>query len=232
MSAIPAQQTPNASTAKHHAQGHLRAVGNKDKARKRSLVTVRVLNRCTSGLLLPGGTVVSPGQHDVECYDDQAAGILAMVETQPELIAQARVVYVTALAKELQSDYLDDSSWSGTLAELVEVISAKSVEGPIGVALGELLEKTPLSLEATFYEMFGRDIKPLDSAEVLADSTHAEPQREEMEAEVNKAAAANAQALGTALAAALGPIVAALNARIDSIEGKSSGGNQQGGQRR
>lgn len=232
MSAIPAQQTAQSATlAKHHAQGHLRAVGNKDKPRKRSLVTVRVVNRCTHNLNL-AGTTVSPGQHDVECYDDQSAGILAMVETQPELIAQARVVYVTALAKELTADYLDETSWNGTLAELVEVISAKSVEGPIGVALAELLEKTPLSLEATFYEMFGRDIKPLDSAEVLADSTHAEPQREEMEAEVSKAAAANAQALGTALAAALAPIVAALNARIDSIEAKSSGGNQQGGQRR
>ena len=232
MSAIPAQQTATSSTAKHHAQGHLRAVNNKDKARKRSLVTVRVLNRCTNGLLLPGGTVVSPGQHDVECYDDQADGILAQVETQPELIAQARVVYVTALAKEMIADYLDETSWSGTLAELVEVISAKNVEGAVGKALTELLEKTPLSLEGTFYEMFGRDIKPLDSAEVLKDSAHTEPQREEMEAEVNKAAAANAQALGTALAAALAPIVAALNARIDSIEGKTSGGNQQGGQRR
>lgn len=231
MSAIPAQQTANASTAKHHALGHLRVANNKDKARKRSLVTVRVLNRCTNGLNLVG-TVVSPGQHDIECYDDQAAGILAQVETQPELIAQARVVYVTALAKELQSDYLDETSWNGTLAELVEVISAKSVDGPIGIALAELLEKTPLSLEASFYEMFGREIKPLDSAEVLAGSEHAEPQREEMDAEVSKAAAANAQALGTALAAALAPIVAALNARIDGLEGKQSGGNQQGGQRR
>ena len=135
MSAIPAQQTATSSTAKHHAQGHLRAVNNKDKARKRSLVTVRVLNRCTNGLLLPGGTVVSPGQHEVECYDDQSDGILAMVETQPELIAQARVVYVTALAKEMIADYLDEASWSGTLAELVEVISAKNVEGAVGKAL-------------------------------------------------------------------------------------------------
>ena len=63
-------------------------------------------------------------------------------------------------------------------------------------------------------------------------------QREELDAEVSKAATANAQALASALAIAFKPMTEALTAistRLDTLEGKSSGGggnNQQGGQRR
>lgn len=228
-------QTDKASKSKPHYENYGRSEhARKDPARKRSMVFMSVRNRCTDILLLPNGQLIGPGTHKIEVYDDQVSAVQALVEKDASKIDAARKVFFLSLAAEMMDKHLTkDECPVESAEELVELLLAAEsdktrLDDVVADALKKAFGSTPHSVESEFRRMNKRDILPLDSAELITGSEHAEPQREHVDEEVRKAAEANAQAL----ALALGPAVAeamklAIPAIVAGIRDSSRGGGQR-----
>lgn len=162
----------------------------KNKARNRSMVRIRVKNRGTANLQVPGGNVIEPGEREFVCYDDDVPGVMSMVEPKPESIAIARERYMLAIAKQV-FDRLD--SYKGTMEELAHEIEHNPTAEQ-ATALKYVLEVTPSSVEGAFYDLTGRSLKPLEWAKVI-DEGIPEPQRVSLRIEQEKHATVMANAM-------------------------------------
>lgn len=197
----------------------------KSKARGRSLVKMRVVNRNTRNLQVPHGNVIDPGVREIYCYDDEVAAVKAMVEPKVANIPAARERYMLAIAKQVGERL--DPPFNGTLADLAERITTGKIDpsdkpGSIAFELSKVLDTTPSSVEGAFYETNGRSLYPLDSAEVI-DEGIPEPQRKAMAMEQEKQAGVLANALRSVLKEALaefgasaGPTPADVDARVEA----------------
>lgn len=161
---------------------------SKDAARGRSLVKMRVHNRNTRSLQIHSQHI-SPGVHEISVYEDHVKSVLGMVEDQ-RLIDRAREQFETDLAQEVAKK----AEWQGSIDDVRGLIKSKSHPG-INENYALVLKTTGKSVEASFHAQNKRDIKPLVSAEVIANSEHPEPQRKDTVREIEKYAQAQADAL-------------------------------------
>jgi len=172
-------------TAEVLNQNFLTATG-KDKARNKNLVHMKVVNRKTLNLSLPDGNLVGPGEHVIPVYEDHVAAVMAQVEPNPEAIVAAKEDFELQMARVVQEKL---GTFSGTLDELRTLIRSKS-NPTINEKYQTALATQPFSVEGSFQRLRGRDVKPLDSAEVIKGSEHAEPQRAQQTADQKNLVAA------------------------------------------
>ncbi len=143
---------------------------------------------------------MQPGLCEIYCYDDEVASIKAQVEPKPSNMVAARDKHMLAIAKEV-NDKLE-YPFTGTMAEFAEKLSTGNYEPAVADALKVVLAETPSSMEGSFHETNGRDLLPLESAEVIEEGI-SEPQRTAMLLEQEKQAAIMAKAISMALKDAL-----------------------------
>ncbi len=208
----------------------------KDKPRNRPLVRMKVRNRNTTLLNLPHANPVPPGEWIISCYDDEVPAVMALVETRQDRINDARKQYQRMILSEAKKL----TSFPGTVDDLEEALlkglssAGNAPPEDIKEHIAGVLRETELSVESVFHAMMERDIKPLDSAELIANSEHQEPKRVEQVKEQNALAdamgAAISRELPVAMKAAMGEFADQLFAKlVPLLQGNQSKG---GGDRR
>ncbi len=162
----------------------------RDDRRNESLVLMEVENRNTRALAVLQ-TTIGPGKHTIKVYRDEVPKVLAMVEREPQFIAEAARQYALEMAELVMKV---TSGFSGTAEDMLAIIQGQKNE-TVNAEYQKLLRTSPLSVEGTFRGKYTRDVRPLVSATVVKDSEFAEPQREELDREVNRQANMFSQAL-------------------------------------
>lgn len=166
----------------------------KDQPRGRMRVKVRVHNRNTLALQL-ADNLIGPGDQEITCYDDDALVVLALVE-DPKLIAAAQEQYRNDIAEEVGKRMGD--TWTGSPAQMRALIESGRDED-VNRARKDVIETTGKSVQGAFQAQNKRSMLPLDRAEIVAGTEHAEPQRAATVKEVGKQADAIAEALDRVL---------------------------------
>lgn len=192
----------------------------KDAPRNVPRVKMRVRNRCTVNLGFLGNRVPC-GEHVVSVYRDEVDKVLAMVEQDQQGIKAAQQKYrkrVAAEVRELLGNY------SGTTDELLaELDQDGAADDDRKTALSKVLTTTSLSVEGIFRQDHDRDILPLDFAELIESTEHAEPKVVERKREQDTLAGA----MGAALAHALPSALEGLAVRVAEILSSKQGGGGQ-----
>lgn len=200
----------------------------KDAPRNVPRIKARVVNRCTPNLHI-FGSLVPVGRHEISIYKDQADALMAMVEDEQQAIKQAQTKYRKRICTEVRELL---GNFPGTTDDLLAELDAKGADSERQTAISKVLTETSLSVEAVFRQDHDRDIRPLDHAEILDGTEHAEPKVVEKKREQDTLAGA----MGAALAGALPQALEGLAARVaDLLQQRSQGqgqGNNQGQQRR
>lgn len=171
-------------------QNYLKS-GTKDRARDHSLVKMRVHNRSTLALGLPGANLIDIGTHEITVYDDDVDAVRDMVE-DPQKIAQAEQQYAIDLAEEVGKHL--ETPWQRSAEELLAIIRSGS-DPAVTEMHQRVLRTTGQSPQSAFQRLFKRSMKPLSMAELIPNSEHPEHQRAQTHKEVEKAAQAHAEAL-------------------------------------
>lgn len=150
---------------------------DKDKPRKKSMARLRVVNRNTLQLALPGGNVVPPGEHEILVYEDEVAAVKAVVEPASRKLDVASEAFTAAILQEVKQQV----DWEDTMEALQRAID-RGKDPHIVEVYARVLANTEESIEAQFYRLENRSVLPLVSAEVI-ETGIAEPQRQGMKAE-------------------------------------------------
>lgn len=146
----------------------------RDRGRDRLLVCVRVVNENTSDLALPDGNVIGIGTWEAWVYEDRVIDVLNMVETDHASVAAAKRAAEIGIANEVRSG----AQFQGTAEEVLALMRDKSNQ-LINETLAHVESVTPINWQAKFFEMTGRCVRPLKSAErVEGAETRVEPQIE------------------------------------------------------
>ncbi len=193
----------------------------KDKPRNRPLVRMKVRNRCTAVLTLPHANSVEPGEWLISCYDDEVKDVLSMVEPRPDRIKDAQEQYqrsiLSAAKKHLEG-------FSGTVDDLQVAIENGTAPDNLKEVVDAALRDSDLSVESVFHKMMERDIKPLDSAELIKDSEHAEPKRVEQVKDQDALANAMGKAMARELPAAMEALADAIVRKLQGVMPTNQGG--------
>ena len=188
---IPVSQRPIPCPEGEHAVCHLTA-DVRDRPRNKPLVRMKVRNRCTK-LLQVGFWMVPPGEHEITCYADEVDGVKGMVEDKPDQIRAAQDAYRRNIVSEVKEKY---EQYRGDVVDLMKDLDAGKTDPEILDVLKRVLEGSTESVEAVFMATMKRDVRALDSAEVVPGSEHKEPKLLEQEHEKNQLADAMGAALG------------------------------------
>ncbi len=134
-----------------------------------SMVKMEVVNRDCNNLTLEGN-VVPIGKHVITVYKDDVPNVLAQVESSQDKIARAFDHYMLKVAESVKSRI----GFQGDLEALSAMLQDKSKALPdaMAAAYKSVLESTPRSVCASFAELAGRGIRPLESARVIDGSEH------------------------------------------------------------
>ena len=149
------------------AQSHYNA--EKDKPKPTATRFIRVHNRNTSNLHIGElGANVPIGISDVLVYESEVEQLrAALVENEPHKIDIAREKFENELATEVAADKED--GWHGDVPQLLALMKSKT-DPKVNESLDRVLATTEHSLQASFHDLFKRDIKPLISLEPIGES--------------------------------------------------------------
>ena len=162
----------------------------RDERRNESLVLMKVVNRNTRAVQILQN-MIGPGEQVIKVYRDEVPKVMAQVEREPNLIDEARKQYELEMAERVMQTI---GGFQGTPADMLRLIKSKEND-EVNEVYRKLLKTSPLSVEGVFRGKYKRDIQPLVSAAVIEGSEFAEPQREELDREVNRQAGSFALAL-------------------------------------
>ncbi len=195
----------------------------KEEPRGRMRVRVKLKNRNCANLQI-FSRLLGPGEHVIECYDDEAIKLTGMVE-DPELMRAAQRQFEIDFAAEVMKGV---EHWNGSVADIQELMKSGADER-VNASYKRVLETTPLSPQATFTRLNKRGMKPLDYVQIIAGSERPEPQRAASQKETERQADAIAAALDRVLSKHFGGGAQAMTAEqvkalvSDQIEAQLGG---------
>lgn len=131
------------------------------RARGVSRARVRVHNRNCANLQICG-SVVPIGTHEIQVYEDEIAGVLALVEPAPEQLEAAKHALELEIAQEIAQKFPD----AGDAGAVLKAVKANK-DARLVKAYEDLAASAPVSAEAIFTRNTKRAPLPLVSAEVL-----------------------------------------------------------------
>ncbi len=165
----------------------------RDERRNKALVRMEVCNRNTLTLQVLQNTI-GIGKHTITVYEDEVPKVEAMVEREPRLLEEALAAYELEMSEQVARDI----GYPGQAADLLLEIKAGTNED--AVRNYKRIERTgSLSPQGMFRRRNKRDMKPLEYARKLEGSEHAEPQKEELENDAKRTAAAFSAAIKDAV---------------------------------
>jgi len=158
--------------------------------RRDPMVKVRIKSRAENQVI-PGGYILPKGESTCLVYAPDLPVIQAMIETEPQAIAQAEAFFLKAVEQEIKDELRDIPDEEGKRARL-----SKARQEYSG------------SVEGTFYFLHKRDILPLDSVEVLETGLPAPVNQGQLEQQ-SFLATTIAREVAQALASVLPSVIAA-----------------------
>lgn len=134
-----------------------------------SMVKMEVVNRDCTNLTLEGN-LVPIGRHTITVYKDDVPNVMAQVESSQDKIARAYDHYMLKVAESVKGRI----GFSGDLEALSAMLQdkARTLPDDMAAAYKSVLQSTPRSVCASFNELTGRGIRPLESARVIEGSEH------------------------------------------------------------
>lgn len=158
--------------------------------RRDPMTRVRIQSR-TDNQVIPGGYILPRGESTCVVYTPDLPAIFAMIEREPQAIAQAEEFFIKAVENEIRDELRDISDLDAKRARLSK--ARQEFSG---------------SIEGTFHFLHKRDILPLISVEILDENIPAPVNQGQVEHQ-SFLAITIAREVASALAAALPAVIAA-----------------------